>query len=330
MKCTNKITALILCLALCAVPAGCSAHESNTAAYEQEHYNKSLYRGALFARDLCVTDKDVPLDGFTADSDLHAAGLFDLKNEKVLYADKINNRLFPASTTKIMTAYLTLKYANLDDVVTVGPNAVDFAPDEQVCGLKAGDKVTVNDLLNGLLLYSGNDCAVAIAEHISGSVKAFADLMNKEAKALGATNTHFVNPHGLQNEDHYTTAYDLYLIFNACAKDQRFLDIISKKSYTGTLTGQDGAVRTREWLPTNHYSLGEETAPAGVTVFGGKTGTTDEAGACVMLYSQNAKGNPYISIVMGAANTQELYGQMSSLMSAGENKSKTPQQAAGH
>lgn len=320
MKCTNKITALVLCLALCAVPAGCSAHESKTAVYEQEHFNKSLYRGPLFARDLCVTDKDVPLAGFTADSNLHAAGLFDLKNNKVLFADKINDKLFPASTTKIMTAYLALKYGRLDDVVTVEPDAVDFAPDEQVCGLEAGDKVTLNDLLNGMLLYSGNDCAVAIADHISGSVKAFADLMNKEAIALGATNTHFVNPNGLHNDDHYTTAYDLYLIFNACIKDQRFLDIISKKSYTGTLTGRDGTVRTREWLPTNEYSLGEEAAPPGVTVFGGKTGTTDEAGSCVMLYSQNAKGDPYISIVMGAADKQELYSQMSSLLSAGETK----------
>lgn len=287
-------------------------------AYEQEHYNSSLYRGALFAADLCVTDTNVALDGYSADPSLHAAGLFDLKNEKVLYADKIHDRLYPASTTKVMTAYVTLKYGNLDDVVTVGPNATQFAADEQICGLQTGDTATLYDLLNGLVLYSGNDCAVAIAEHVAGSVEAFADMMNAEAAALGATNTHFVNPHGLQDENHYTTAYDLYLMFNACVKDQRFLDIISQDSYTGTLTGADGTVRNEVWYPTNFYSSNLVPAPEGIHVFGGKTGTTDEAGSCVILYSQDTQSNPYISIVMGAETKDLLYSQMSALMSAGE------------
>lgn len=322
MKCTNKTPIRILYVTLlCVLLAGCNVKgvgALTTDKFGQEYYGKSLYKGALFAKDLCVTDKDVSLEGFIGDPDLQAVGLFNLKEKKVLYADRIHDRLFPASTTKIMTAYLTLKYGNLSDVVTVGQNAVNFAPDEQVCGLEAGDRVTLYDLLCGLTLYSGNDCAVAIAEHISGSVEAFADLMNQEARALGATNTHFVNPHGLHNENHYTTAYDLYLMFNASIKDQRFLDIISMKSYTGTLTGSDGSVRTMEWLPTNYYSLGETEAPSGIRVFGGKTGTTDEAGSCVILYSQNAQDKPYISIVMGASDKEKLYSQMSALMSAGE------------
>ena len=80
--------------------------------------------------------------------------------------------------------------------------------------------------------------------------------MNSEAAALGATGSHFVNPHGLHDENHYTTAYDLYLIFNACMKDQRFVDIISMDSYEGTLTGADGTVRTETWIPSNYYSSG--------------------------------------------------------------------------
>lgn len=96
------------------------------------------------------------------------------------------------------------------------------------------------DLICGLLLQSGNDCAAAIAEHISGSQEAFAELMNTEAKQLGATGTHFVNPHGLHDENHYTTTYDLYLMFNEALKDQAFLDIISMNSYTAKVTSADG------------------------------------------------------------------------------------------
>lgn len=319
MRCINRKTGAAACLILALTTTGCGLGSSydQAAIYENTNYDKSLYRGSLFAEDLCVTDKDVTLSGFSDDSSLHAAGLFDIKNEKVLYAYQLHDKLFPASTTKTMTAYLTLKYGNLDDIVTVSSNATDFAADEQICNLQTGDQVSLYDLLCGLVLHSGNDCAVAIAEHLAGSVEAFADMMNEEARALGATNTHFVNPHGLQDEDHYTTAYDLYLMFNACVQDQRFLDIISLPSYTGELTGVDGTYRTEQWMPTNYYSLGEAYAPNGVEIFGGKTGTTDEAGSCVILYSQDLENNPYISIVMGADDKTILYDDMTNLLAAG-------------
>lgn len=217
-----------------------------------------------------------------------------------------------------MTAYLAFKYGNMDDIVTVSDSVSSFASDEVVCNLQPGDTVTLYDLLCGLLLRSGNDCGVAIAEHISGSVEAFAELMNSEAKALGATGSHFVNPHGLHNENHYTTAYDLYLIFNACIQDQRFMDIISMDSYTMNLTGADGTTRTFDVVPTNYYSSGKINAPEGIRVFGGKTGTTDETGCCVILYSEDLEKNPYISIIMGAEDKSFLYQEMNRLLEAGE------------
>ena len=137
------------------------------------------------------------------------------------------------------------------------------------------------------------------------------------AWALGATHTNFQNPHGLHSEGHYTTAYDLYLIFNACIKDQRFLDIIAMKSYTGTITGADGTVRTAEWTPKNYYSARLTAMPQNMTVIGGKTGTTDEAGSCVILYDQDAQGNPYISVVMGAPDKETLYRDTTQLLEAG-------------
>ena len=235
--------------------------------YEKTHYRKSLYKAETFASQLCVTDADVAMEGYTQDASLHAVGLFD----------------------------------------------------EQVCGLQAGDQLSLRDLLNGLLLYSGNDCAVAIAEHVSGSVEAFVDKMNEEARNLGATGTHFVNPHGLQNEDHYTTAYDLYLMFNACLQNPQFVEMISQTSYTANLTSASGVPYTMTWEPTNYYASGDAAAPEGVKVIGGKTGTTDEAGSCLVLYEQDQQGRPYISIVMGASQKSILYDNMTRLMSSGIN-----------
>lgn len=290
------------------------------AEYEYEQYNSGLWQDDLFASSLCVTESgEVKLDGFEPDTELHSAGLFDVGQSSVLCGYKLFDKLYPASTTKIMTAYVTLKYGNLDDVVTVSENAVDFNWDEVTCGLRAGDTVTLYDLLCGLILHSGNDCGAAIAEHISGSVEAFAELMNQEASALGATGSHFVNPHGLHDEDHYTTAYDLYLIFNECIKDERFVDIITMDSYTGTLTGADGAERTETWTPTNFYNSGRHSMPEGITVLGGKTGTTDQAGNCLIIYDQNSEGQPFISVVMGAPSRDVLYEQMDQMMISGIN-----------
>lgn len=293
-------------------------HSKNyTLSYEQTAYNKALYQGNLFAQDLCVTSEEVALEGFQPDESLHAAGLFDLTQEKVVCGYKVFDRLYPASTTKILTAYVALKHGNPDDVVTVSANATDFNWDESVAGLVAGDQLTVYDLICGLLIQSGNDCGTALAEYISGSEEAFAELMNTEAAALGATGTHFSNAHGLHDENHYTTAYDLYLIFTACLKDQRFMDIISMESYTANITGADGTVRAQTWTPTHYYGAGLATPPEGVHVIGGKTGTTDQAGNCVILYSENAEGNPYISIIMGASDKTLLYDEMNQLFSAG-------------
>ena len=285
--------------------------------YEEETYQRSLYKGDLYAQNLCVTNTDVPLNGFDKDETLHAAGLFDIKHEKVLYADRLFERIYPASTTKVMTAYVAIKYGNLDDIVTVSERATNFAWDEQVCGLQAGEQISLRDLLGGLLLYSGNDTAIAIAEHISGSVEAFVDVMNEEARLLGATGSQFVNPHGLHDLEHYMTAYDLYLIFNAALREQSFVDILSMPSYTATLISSTGVTYTTTWYPTNYYATGNAQAPEGVRVIGGKTGTTDEAGSCLILYNQDLENNPYISVVMGGSTKGVLYENMTRLLGMG-------------
>lgn len=324
MKCTNKLKKIVsmLCILtfLGVLLSGCSAKAPATsyaAIYENTVLNQDLYRGELFAHDLCVSAQDVDIEQYTEKNETYATGLFDLNQQKVLYADRIHETLFPASTTKVLTAYIALKYGNMDDIVTVGESLNTLDPESSVCGLQVGDQVTLFDLVCGLTLASGNDAAVAIAEHISGSVEAFAAKMNEEALALGATNSHFVNPHGLQDDNHYTTAYDLYLFFNAAIQDQRYIDILSMKSYDGTVTRADGTTETLQWNATNFYSAGEVDVPEGIKVLGGKTGTTDQAGSCVILYNEDLSGNPYISIIMGAPNKLVLYDSMSRLLSVG-------------
>lgn len=268
-----------------------------------------------FSQNLCVAD-DVNIGNDTTDSQVaEGAGTFNLATNTVTYAQNIYEKLYPASTTKILTAYIALKYGNLEDYVTVSENAANQASDSSVCGLKAGDVVQLKDLLYGMMLKSGNDAAIAIAEHIGGSVEGFADMMNQEALAMGATRSHFVNPNGLPDENHYTSVYDLYLIFQNAVQDQTFLDIISTMSYDVVYTDVNGAGVERTWENTNQYLTGKEKAPEGITVVGGKTGTTGAAGYCLVLYSYNASGQPIVSIVLKADGKSNLYLLMNEMLS---------------
>ena len=284
-------------------------------AYEAEHYNKNLYTGELFASDLCVASENVAFQGAPDPAGLHAAGLFDVEDGKVDFAYNLHDRLYPASTTKIMTALVALKKGNLTDMVTVqaDADAANFAADEKTCGIKAGDQMTLGDLLHGLLMESGNDAAVAIADYIGGNSEQFA-MMNEEAQALMATKTHFLNSNGLHNENHYTTAYDLYLIFNECIKHDEFVDIINTAEYTANITGADKTMRQVTWKQTNFYALGEAELPQSATIIGGKTGTTEPAGNCLILLEKDSSGRPYISIVMGADTKSLLYQDMTAII----------------
>ena len=317
MRCIDKKRRLLSIILIIAIlSAGCiSKKEKIVTEYETTNYDRYLYEGELFANQLCVSNENVSLNDFEAASSLHAAALFGVDQKKVFLSEQMHDRLFQASTTKILTLYLALKYGTLSDEVTVSKNAVSVPSDSSVAGLREGEQLTLEDLLYGLMLPSGNDSAVAIAEHISGSVDAFVQLMNQEAHALGATNSHFVNPHGYHDKDHYTTAYDLYLIFNQGIQNEKFVDIISSPSYTTDIKEPDGSVRSVTWRQSNLFVNGTRTAPENVTVVGGKTGTTDEAGACLVLYEQDSQSRPYISVVMGAESKNALYTTMDSLLS---------------
>jgi len=291
-------------------------NKASVADYETEKYRSTIYQETLAVDKLCVATNNVSSEIFSTDDELHAAALFQLDKSNVIYAENIHERIYPASTTKILTAYLALKYGTLTDVITISESAVGVPLDSSRAGLRMGDQLTLEVLLYGLMLPSGNDSAVAIAEYISGSEEAFAQLMNEEAKKLGATNSNFINAHGYQDENHYTTAYDLYLILNECVKYDKFIEIVSSAQYHTRITQKNGTYREVTWNQSNQYINGARPTPEGVTVIGGKTGTTDEAGACLLLYAKKEDSSPYISIVMGADNKAILYENMTNLITA--------------
>ena len=188
--------------------------------------SKENLRAQSFAQKLCVSSKgDVDRVKNVSLEDGEEGLLFNLSNHKILYAKGIYDRVYPASITKIMTAMLALKNGNLDDVVTITQENVNLEEGSQVCGFVPGDQVTMDQLLHCLLVYSGNDAASAIAEHVGGTTEQFVEMMNAYAAQLGCTGTHFTNPHGLQDENHYTTPYDIYLMLNEAWNYPEFTEI---------------------------------------------------------------------------------------------------------
>lgn len=191
-----------------------------------------------------------------------------------------------ASTTKIMTSIVILEKADLDEMVTVSAKAGGTGGSR--LGLKKGDKASVKNLLYGLMLRSGNDAAVALAEHVGGSVKGFAELMNEKASELGLTNTHFVTPHGLDDANHYTTALELAKLTDYAMNNETFSKIVGTKSITIYINNQPRQINNTNEL------LGALNGVVGV-----KTGFTNNAGRC--LVTETKRNNmDIITIVLGA------------------------------
>lgn len=181
--------------------------------------------------------------------------------------------------------------------------------------LKEGDVLTLRQLLYGLLTVSANDAANVIAEMTAGSMDEFVARMNEKAVQIGATNTHFVNPNGLHDEEHYTTAYDLYLMFQEAMKYDTFLEVLKVPSYDVSYMAADGTEVTATWVSSNQFTKGDVTVPDGVTAAGGKTGTTSAAKSCLVQLFEDAQGQQYIAIILGCSDRSVLYQEMQSFLS---------------
>lgn len=220
------------------------------------------------------------------DINSRAAIVYDRASKEVIYGKEEKTKKKMASTTKIMTAIVVLENSKLTDTVEVSKKSAGTGGSR--LGLRTGDKITVGDLLYGLMLCSGNDAAVALAEHVGGNIEGFSKLMNKKAQELGMTNTHFVTPHGLDNDEHYTTAYELACLTDYALKNKTFTNIVGTKNYTVTING-----RAKNISNTNEL-LGSLDG-----IYGVKTGFTNGANRC--LVTSTKRGNlDIITIVLGA------------------------------
>ncbi len=215
--------------------------------------------------------------------DAGAAVLIDAKSGAVLYQKNAHKRLPMASTTKIMTALAVIEKSSLSDVVTVSSSAANT--EGSSIYLEAGEKITVKDLLYGLLLESGNDAATALAEGVFGSAEECCNYINGRCHEMGLVNTSFSNPHGLDNDNHYTTAYELALITKYALKNDSFRQIVSTKSYVTE------GVKKRYF--SNHNRLLNSFDGA----IGVKTGYTSKAGRC-LVSAASRDGEEYIAVTL--------------------------------
>lgn len=274
---------------------------------------KNMSQLSPFAEELCIVTEDISGSNVEM-SQAEAAALFDINRKEVIYSKNAHEILYPASLTKVMTALVALKYGQPEQMITATSVVNIDESGAQMCGLKIGDYMTLDQALHILLIYSANDVAMMIAENIGGTVDNFVKMMNDEAKALGATNTNFVNPHGLTDVNHYTTVYDLYLIFNEVMNYSSFNEIIQTAQYQTVYHDKDGKEKEFDKQTTNLYIRGDRNAPKNVNVIGGKTGTTSAAGHCLILLSRDKNASPYISVILKSASTDELYVQMTDLL----------------
>lgn len=227
------------------------------------------------------------------------AVLLNAATGEVLYGKNQDQQFYPASITKVMTALVVLEHCNLNDTVTFSETATTNLESGAVAlGVSAGDQLTVEQSLYGLLLKSANEIGNGLAEHVSGSVSAFADLMNAKAKELGCKNTHFVNPHGLNNENHKTTPYDMALILRAAVANDTFRKIDTTTSYEFPAI-KNAAAHT---ITMGHKMMYKTDSRYYEGIIGGKTGYTSKAGN-TLVTAVERDGVRLIAVVMKAKGT---------------------------
>lgn len=214
------------------------------------------------------------------------AVVIDKNNKTVIYGKNENTKTKMASTTKIMTCLVVLENANLRDIVETSAKAAGTGGSK--LKFKKGDKISVNDLLYGLMLRSGNDAAVALAEHVGGNIEGFATLMNKKAVELGLKNTHFETPHGLDSDNHYTTPYELALLTAYALENNIFKTIVGTKSCSINING----------IPRTIFNTNELLGNLN-GVYGVKTGFTNGAGRCLVTAIKRENLDA-ICVVLGA------------------------------
>ena len=257
---------------------------------------------SIYLPTFSYADIDSAVDIFEEPYINSEAGLLiEVSSGNILYNKNSTKRLYPASTTKIVTAILALENCDLDELATVSKNSVALVPSGYTnAKLVPGEEMSIEDLLYGLMLNSANEAANVIAEHISGSIEEFSNLMNSKVTELGCANTHFVNANGMHDENHYTTAEDLAKIAIYCMKNEEFRKIVSTVEYklptTDLYTKDDRIMKNTNLLIDKNSQYYYEYA------IGVKTGFTTQAGNCLVSYAEK-DGIKLVCVTLKAGST---------------------------
>ena len=264
-----------------------------------------------FGADLSVIARNDDADGSLQ---AHSVLLCREGDREAVYAKHALERMNPASTTKVMTCLLALENADLTEEWTAGPEIYVSDKDASMAGIKEGDRLTAAQVVYGLMLRSGADAANMIALHVGGSEDGFVEMMNRKAEEIGCAGTHFTNTHGLTDSDHYTTAYDLYLILREAMKDPRFREIAGCVEFEAAYIDGAGQPKNQKWKNTNYFMLGRAPLPEGVTIAASKTGTTLAAGNCLALVTENPAGELFYSVTLKSPKRDILYQDVAALL----------------
>jgi len=263
---------------------------------------------------------------------------YDTENEEILVSSKETEKIYPASMTKVLTAALALEHLPMDKIISVSQSALNgTTPDSSLMGLVLGEQVLVSELIYGLMLPSGNDAANVLAEAVveetgfadpsapdKTKLSLFSDIMNQKIASLGLTGTHFLNAHGLHDENHYTTALDLVKIFQYAMTYDGFIEVISSNSHAFKATNMHTydawlVSRNTNFLLEDPWILGNQTNVA--RIIGGKTGTTSAAGSCLIQLAQVKNGHYIINVIAGvpSGGSPRMTTFMATLINAGAN-----------
>ncbi len=231
-----------------------------------------------------------------------AAILVEVSTGRILYEKNSTKTMYPASTTKVMTAILIIENCDLNEIVTVKESSLKNIPNGYVtCNLQPDEEISVKDLLYALMIPSANDAAVVLADYAGGSINEFANMMNNKARELGCQSTNFVNPNGIHDSKHYTTAYDLYLIASYAMKNDTFRKIVSTKEYTLPATNKYPTA-DRHLKNSNELINPQSSNYYYPNAIGIKTGFTSQAGNCLIAQSSR-DGLDFITVVLNGGTT---------------------------
>lgn len=309
---------LIFCMAVsCA--GNVFAEEGNEEETKEEtEFIPEDYYAPIESNDLPEWPKG---DAIQASS----AVVMDLDTNALLYSKNAYAKMYPASITKIMTTMVALENGNLDDEITFSEIVYDIEADSTNLGIKPGEQLTLRQSLYGVMLESANDIANGVAEYVAGSVSSFADLMNAKAAQLGCVNTHFTNPHGLHNENHYTCAYDMALIAQAAYKMPQFREIISTTEYTYPKTN----ITDEERSFANHQKMIQNWSDYYQNwCTGGKTGFTSDAWNTLVTYGEK-DGKRLVCVILHENGAARSYTETTAIMNYGFDQFKNSEITSG-